>query len=244
LLHELVTHFRDEGTEHVSLNVELPNDEALAYWRRLGFTDYRRSLLTDLDSLQLRLEGGEVAATGSVHVQTDDMSAIEKAVARWVPRVVQSPVTVVGPPRNGWIGIYDEAAAARPDDLKKLASELSYATGAVVIALGTERGAVVRLVAYDRGRIADEYLSVPEYYGVLPPGDAIALRANPTLLSRLTGAQPSVIRAAAGVADSPAQLPPVDDHLRQIADALGIEAAGLSADEAAAVDGAVRVEHT
>jgi ribosomal protein S18 acetylase RimI-like enzyme len=243
LLRELLTYFQGEDVGHVSLNVELPNDEALAYWRRLGFTDYRRSLLTDLESLGLRLEGGEVASTGSVHVQTDDLAAIEQSVARWVPRVVRSPSSVVGPPRNGWIGIYDDEAAAQPEQLRKLASELSYATGGVVVALGTERGAVIRLVAYDRGRVADEYLSVPEYYGPLPPGDAIALRANPTLLGRLTGAKPADIRAAARTANSPAELPPVDDHLVEIATTLGIEGAALSVEEAGAIDGAVRVEH-
>lgn len=243
LLRELTTYFHDEHIEHVSLNVELPNDQALAYWRRLGFTDYRRSLLTDLDSLALRLEGGEVAATGSVHVQTDDVSAIEKAVARWVPRVVRSPSTVVGPPRNGWIGVYDDAASAQPEQLRRLASELSYVTGGVVVALGTERDAIVRLVVYDRGRVADEYLSVPEYYGPLPPGDAIALRANPTLLGRLTGANPAEIRAAARTAGSPAELPPVGELLVEIAQTLGIEGVALSAEEASAIDGAVTVEH-
>src|SRR5262245_38336638 len=244
LVRDLVVHFRDQGLQHVSLNVELPNDEALAYWRRLGFTDYRRSLLTDLDSLGLRLEGGEVAATGSVHVQTDDLAAIEQAVARWVPRVVRSPSSVGGPPRNGWIGIYDDAAAAQPEQLRKLASELSYATGGVVVALGTERGAVIRLVAYDRGRVADEYLSVPEYYGPLPPGDAIALRANPTLLGRLTGAKPAEIRAAARTASSPAELPPAEEHLAELAQTLGIEGAALSAQDAAAIDGSVTIGHT
>jgi ribosomal protein S18 acetylase RimI-like enzyme len=243
LLRELVTYFRDEDVAHVSLNVELPNDEALAYWRRLGFTDYRRSLLTDLDSLGLRLEGGEVAATGSVHVQTDDLATIEQAVARWVPRVVRSRASVVGPPRNGWIGVYDDAAAAQPEQLRKLASELSYATGGVVVALGTERGAVIRLLVYDRGRVADEYLSVPEFYGPLPPGDAIALRANPTLLGRLTGAKPADVRAVARVAASPAELPPVEEHLAEIAKTLGIEGPALPAEEASAVDGAIRVEH-
>jgi len=243
LLRELLAYFRDQDVAHVSLNVELPNDEALAYWRRLGFTDYRRSLLTDLDSLGSRLEGGEAASTGSVHVQTDDMASIEQAVARWVPRVLRSKSSVVGPPRNGWIGIYDDAAAAQPEQLRKLASELSYATGGVVVALGVERGAVIRLVAYDRGRVADEYLSVPEYYGPLPPGDAIALRANPTLLGRLTGAKPADIRAAARTANSPAELPPVDEHLAEIATTLGIEGAALSAEDAAAIDGAVTVEH-
>jgi GNAT superfamily N-acetyltransferase len=243
LLRELVTYFGTEGVSHVSLNVELPNDEALAYWRRLGFTDYRRSLLTDLDSLGLRLEGGELASMGSIHLQTDDLGAVEKAVARWVPRVVRSESSVVAPPRNGWIGVYDDAAGAQPDQLRRLASELSYVSGGVVVALGVEQDEVVRLVAYDRGRIADEYLSVPEYYGPLPPGDAIAMRANPTLLGRLTGAKPAEIRSAARTADTAAELPPAPELLAQIAQTLGIEGVGLSAKEAAAIDGAVTVEH-
>ena len=187
LLQELATHFREQGVEHVSLNVELPNDEALAYWRRLGFTDYRRSLLTDLDSLQQRLAGGEAPSTGSVHVQTDDQAAVEKAVIRFAPRVARTAATVVTAPENGWIGVYDEVAGKEPERLRKLASELAYVTGGVVLALGIERGSVVRLVAFERGQMMDEYLSVPEFYGALPPGDAMALRANPTLLARLTG---------------------------------------------------------
>ncbi len=243
LVRDLVTHFREQGLDHVSLNVELPNDEALAYWRRLGFTDYRRSLLTDLESLERRLTGGEIASTGSIHLQTDDLGAVEKAVARWVPRVVRSESSVVGPPRNGWIGVYDDVAAAQPEQLRRLASELSYVTGGVVVALGAEEGEVVRLVAYDRGRVADEYMSLPEYYGPLPPGDAIAMRANPTLLARLTGAKPAEIRAAALTADSAAELPPAGELLVEIAKTLGIEGVVLSAEEAAAIDGAVTVEH-
>ena len=243
LLRELVTHFRDEGFQHVSLNVELPNDEALAYWRRLGFTDYRRSLLTSLDSLEKRLEGHKVTATGSIHVQTDDQGAVEKSVARWVPRVVRSPRTVISAPRNGWIGVYDEAAEAQPENLRKLASELSYVSGGVVIALSIEQEDVVRLVAFDRGRMADEYLSVPEYYGALPPGDAMALRANPTLLGRLTGAEPAAIRAVARTADSPTQLPPPEEHFAQLAEVLGIVSAGIGLDEAERLEGAVTVAH-
>ena len=244
LVRDLVAHFRGQGLDHVSLNVELPNDEALAYWRRLGFTDYRRSLMTDIDSLERRLTGGEVASTGSIHLQTDDLGAVEKAVVRWVPRVVRSESSVVGPPKNGWIGVYDDAAAAQPEQLRRLASELSYVSGGVVVALGVEEGEVVRLVAYDRGRVADEYLSVPEYYGPLPPGDAIAMRANPTLLGRLTGAKPAEIRTAVRTADSAAELPPAAELLASIAQTLGIEGVGLSADEASAIDGSVSVEHS
>jgi GNAT superfamily N-acetyltransferase len=243
LVRDLVAAFRDQGMEHVSLNVELPNDEALAYWRRLGFTDYRRSLLTDLASLEQRLVGQAVSSRGSIHVQTDDQSAVQKAVARWVPRVVRSAKSVVSAPRNGWIGVYDDDAETKPEHLRKLASELSYVSGGVVIALSVEQGDVVRLLVFDRGRMADEYLSVPEYYGALPPGDAMALRANPTLLGRLTGAKPAEIRAATPTAASAPELPAADELLARLAEALGIEGAGTGMAEAAQAEGAVTVEH-
>ena len=55
----------------------------------------------------------------------------------------------------------------------------------------------------DRGGIVDEYLSVPEFYGPLPPGDVIGLAANPTVLARLTGADPAVVKEVARTAASP-----------------------------------------
>ena len=243
LLQHLATHFHEQGVEHVSLNVELPNDEALAYWRRLGFTDYRRSLLTDLDSLQQRLAGGEAPSTGSVHVQTDDQAAVEKAVTRFAPRVARSAATVVSAPENGWIGVYDEAAGKEPERLRKLAQELSYVSGGVVLAMGIERGSVVRMVAFERGQMMDEYLSVPEFYGALPPGDAMALRANPTLLARLTGGKAPAIRAAALSASSPAELPPPDEVAAGLAEAIGVPGTGLGFEEAKGRPGAVTVTH-
>jgi hypothetical protein len=228
----------------VSLNVELPNDEALAYWRRLGFTDYRRSLLTDLDSLEQRLAGVEEPSTGSVHLQTDDQAAVEKAVARWAPRVARTSATVVSAPENGWIGVYDEVAGSEPDRLRKLASELSYVISGVVVALGIERGAVVRLVAFERGQMMDEYLSIPEYYGALPPGDAMALRANPTLLARLTGGKAPSIRAAALTAGSTAELPPPEDLANGLVKALGIPRAVVAFEEAKNLPGSITVSHT
>lgn len=244
LVRDLAAYFREQGVAHVSLNVELPNDEALAYWRRLGFTDYRRSLLTDLDSLEQRLAGGEGPSSGSVHVQTDDQAAVEKAVVRWAPRVARTAATVVSAPENGWIGVYDEVAGGEPDRLRKLASELSYVISGVVVALGIERGAVVRLVAFERGQMMDEYLSIPEYYGALPPGDAMALRANPTLLARLTGGKAPAIRAAAVTAGSPAELPSPEQVVGGLASALGIPSPVVGFEEAKSLPGSVTVTHT
>jgi len=241
---ELAARLRADGADEVRVAIDVPNDGALAVLRRLGFTDSRHELVADLAALEPLLAGDEAPSYGSVHVQTDDQVAVEKAVARFVPRVAShSRSTVISAPRSGWIAVYDEVAVSEPDRLRRLASELSNLTGGVVIALGAERGEVVRLVAFDRGRIADEYLSVPEYYGTLPPGDAIALRANPTLLARLTGAQPSAIRAIARTADSPAELPPARELVEELAEVLGIEGAGLDFEEARQLEGAVTVEH-
>jgi ribosomal protein S18 acetylase RimI-like enzyme len=243
LVRELTSFFRSEGVEHVTANVEVSNEGALAFWRRLGFADYRRSLVAELAALEARVAGEATPSVGSVHVQTDDQAAVERAVARFGPRVVRSRETVVSAPRNGWISVYDEVASREPERLRKLASELSNVTGGVVLALGVELGAVVRLVTFERGRMMDEYLSVPEYYGPLPPGDAIALRANPTLLGRLTGAAPAEIRAVARTADSPAELPAADEVLNRLGALLGIGDAGLDAEAARQLDGAVVVEH-
>ena len=53
----------------------------------------------------------------------------------------------------------------------------------------------MRFRLYERGRMVDEYLSVPTYYGALPKGDELALAANPTLVARLTGADRDDVRA-------------------------------------------------
>ena len=53
----------------------------------------------------------------------------------------------------------------------------------------------------------------------------IGLAANPTVLARLTGADPQRVRAAAPTAASPADLPPAREILAALAAALGLEGA-------------------
>jgi hypothetical protein len=95
-----------------------------------------------------------------------------------------------------------------------------------VCAIGVEDGAVVRYVLYERGSVVDEYQSVPEHFGPLPPGDVVALGANPTVVSRLTGADPGRVRAVARTASSSDELPPPGELLLQIAEVMGLEGAG------------------
>lgn len=244
LVRDLLGFFREHDAEHVTLGVDTSNEQGATVWRRLGFTEYSREMSAEVASLERRLgETSTEESFGSVHVQTDDQSTVAAAVERFVPRLFRSEATVVSMPRNGWVALYNDVASREPERLRRLGSELSHITGGVVLALGVEESAVVRSLAFERGRLMDEYLSVPNHYGTLPPGDAVALRINARVLARLTGASMEAIRRAAPAGDSVAGLPPAADQLEELASILGIEGVGLGVDEASRLEGAITVEH-
>jgi ribosomal protein S18 acetylase RimI-like enzyme len=215
----------ERGVTHVDLEVMSGNTDARAVYQHWGFVEHTLVLAAPVDTLRERLTPGRHATSfASIHVQTDDAGAVERAAAAFAPRI-GSRGWRVSAPRSGWTAIYDEVVDTDPTALIRYAREVSSRLGAVVIALSLEVDQVVRLVALERGGIVDEYLSVPEFYGPLPPGDVIGLAANPTVLHRLTGAQPDAIRAVARTAVSPAELPPAQELLALLAQALGIEGA-------------------
>jgi ribosomal protein S18 acetylase RimI-like enzyme len=219
LVDTVIENLRARGATHLFLNA---NPDAHGFYERLGFREESRNLVLPLEVREV----GAGPSFGSIHVQTDDLTAIERAVAQFVPRLPGgSRGSEVTPPRNGWITVYDEACDRDPAALRRLAKELSERTAAVAIAIGVEHEQVVRFVLFEAGRIVDEYLSVPEHYGALPPGDAIALAANPRVVARLTGAEPAAVRAVARTGASPAELPPPQELLESIAAAIGLEGA-------------------
>ena len=223
LMAEAAAMSREHGYDHIDLDVLSSNHGALVLYDRLGFAEYQKRLVVPLDELTRRVGEGERAlSTGRVFVQTDDQSLVEKAIAQFVPRLGRSGYTEVSPPRNGWIEVDDELCSRDPKALRRLGQELSYRTGGVVLTLGVEEGALVRYVLLDRGSVADEYASLPEYHGPLPSGDVIALGANPTVVHRLTGADPGRVRAVARTAKTAEQLPPPQELYAQLADLLGV----------------------
>jgi GNAT superfamily N-acetyltransferase len=215
---------RSRGAEVLELEVLASNAHARSIYERWGFATAELTLAAPIAPLVARLAHSEVGPTfGSVHVQTDDAGAVERAVHKALPRFGRSAKTDVTGPSNGWVAVRDELASRDPDVLQRLAKELSYTSGGVVLALGVEEGAVVRYTLFDRGSMVDEYASVPEYRGELPPGDVIALGANPTVVARLTGADPAQVRQVARTAASPAELPAATELYAQIADLMGVE---------------------
>lgn len=223
LIEEAARRFRERGATHVGLEVLLENRRARALYERLGFAQEWVGLSVPLAALEARLDGPERGASfGSVHVQTDNRGAVEKAVRQFIPRLGGSGGTVVSEPRNGWVAVYDELCDRDPKALRRLAKELADRLGAVVLLLGVEEGAVVRFVLFERGSVMDEYLSVQEYYGPLPPGEVVALAANPRVVARLTGADAEAVRAAALHGKTPADLPPATELLSSLAASIGI----------------------
>jgi ribosomal protein S18 acetylase RimI-like enzyme len=228
------------GREVLTLDVDVMNSRARAFYRRLGFGE--QSLRLAIDSGRLSEAEQRAPSFGSVHVQTDDAGAVARAVRQFVPRLPgKSRGSVVAPPRNGWVAVYDELCDREPSLLGRLARELSDRMGAVTLAVGVERGEVVRYLLYERGRMVDEYLSVPTHYGELPPGDAVALGANATVVARLTGARAKEFRAIARSAASPRDLPEAPELLAAIAGEMGVEGTEHGYREAVAIPGAEQI---
>ncbi len=210
LIRAAAEYVQAQGAETLALDVLESNVAAKRLYDRLGFATVERTLAAPIAAL-LAVEE-EVDTVGAVHVQNDDADKVRRDAAKVLRR---EPDVTTGD--NGWSRV-----EANPDELRDLARELSFTTG-VSVALSLEAGAVVRYVLFDRGSMVDEYLSVPEYFGELPPGDVYALGANPTVVARLTNADPARVRAVARTASSPSELPPAKELYEQIAGVLGVQ---------------------
>jgi GNAT superfamily N-acetyltransferase len=216
LVREVVTRLQESGAEMLELEVLASNSEARAIYEHWGFKPIELTLGASVAQLGQRLAPAEGPTFGFVHVQTDDVEKVKRDAVKVLHS--EPDVEVEG----GWVRVRSDVTDADPARLKSLAKELSYTSGGVVLSLGVERGAVVRYDLFDRGSDVDEYLSVPEFYGALPPGDAYALGANATVVGRLTGADPRRVREVARTAASPEELPPAQELYEQIASVIGV----------------------
>jgi GNAT superfamily N-acetyltransferase len=217
LVLEVVKRLREGGSEMIELEVLASNAEARSIYDRWGFKPVELTLGASIAQLEQRLAPADGPTFGFVHVQTDDVEKVKRDAVKVLR--LEPDVEVEG----NWVRVRSDATDADPERLKALAKELSYTSGGVTLSLGVQRGAVVRYDLFDRGADVDEYLSVPEYYGELPPGDAYALGANATVVGRLTGADPRRVREVARTAASPSELPPAQELYEQIATVMGVQ---------------------
>jgi ribosomal protein S18 acetylase RimI-like enzyme len=217
LTRSFVAQMREAGAEAIELDVVASNEGARATYGSWGFQAFELRLGAQIDELEQRLAPADGPTFGFVHVQTDDVEKVKRdavKVLRFEP-----DVEVEG----NWVRVRSDATDADPERLRSLAKELSYTIAGVVLSLGVQRGAVVRYDLFERGADVDEYQSVPEYYGPLPPGDVYSLGANATVVGRLTGADPRRVREVVRTAASPGELPPAQELYEQIAKVLGVQ---------------------
>ena len=96
LVRDAVTRLRERGAEVIRLEVLAGNAAARTLYERWGFTTEELTLVAHLDALEPRLAPRAEGPTfGSVHVQTDDRTAVDRAVSRYVPRQA-CPTPVAG----------------------------------------------------------------------------------------------------------------------------------------------------
>jgi ribosomal protein S18 acetylase RimI-like enzyme len=225
LIAAVADRLKARSVTHLSLDVALTNDSARRLYERLGFRAYDVLMAVDLEQLEQQLAAPAAAqSSASTHVQTDDVDGVRRAVSQFLPRVGRSEWSEVSESEHGWVTVTDELCDRDRSAQRRLGAELSERMGVPVVALALEESAVVRFLLFDRGRMVDEYLSVPTYYGDLNKADELSLAANATLVARLTGADPARVREVARTASAPSELPPARELLGQIAAMMKLEA--------------------
>ncbi len=91
LAREAASALRDRGAEVLELEVLQSNERARAVYEHWGFSPVELTLAAPIDALVRRLDSATGGPTfGSVHVQTDDVSTVERAVQKVLPRLGRS----------------------------------------------------------------------------------------------------------------------------------------------------------
>ena len=105
-LRRLVEEARARGDDKIVVET---THEAGDAWIRAGFLETARSLEAPLATIEQHLAARKDPSLGSIHVQTDDVDAVVRAVRQFVPRLPGgSQGSVVLPPEDGWTAVYDE----------------------------------------------------------------------------------------------------------------------------------------
>src|SRR3954464_9097724 len=85
LMREFAARAREAGIDHLTLDVATDNEVGREVWRRLGFTEWTRRLLVPIDRLEQHGAAGESYA--SLHVQSDDLEAVQAQVDKYLTRL-------------------------------------------------------------------------------------------------------------------------------------------------------------
>ncbi len=228
LLREAAASLRAHGAEMLELEVLAANEAARAVYERWGFAPVELTLAAPLDTLA---QTGR-AARGRPDLRLDprpDGRRRRRRARRAQGAAAARPLR--RHERHRTAQRLGRRARRALQTASRDCSSASPASSRTRSPPSCSRSASrkVRSSATTSGTAAssvDEYLSVPEYFGELPPGDVVALGANPTVVARLTGADPGRVREVARTAATPSELPPATELVEAIAAVMGVAEAG------------------
>ena len=196
LLRECVQDARDRGAARVSLDVladERDAREVVAAARLRGAR--RCCMVAPVDALERAARArSRSASRGRRRTCRPTTSCRSSARSQqFVPRLEAPEVSSNG----SWIRVVDPVLD-RDREAHGAVRQASSPSGSARsrVALALEHGAVVRFRLYERGRMVDEYLSVPTFYGALPEGRRARARRQPDA-RRAAHRAPTATRCAA-----------------------------------------------
>ncbi|HKU58608.1 MAG TPA: GNAT family N-acetyltransferase, partial [Gaiellaceae bacterium] len=121
LLAACVDDAKTRGAQFVTLDVVTTNELAINVWRRLGFEEIEKYMATPLDALEQRLARTELGGSrASTHVQSDDETSVERAIAQFMPRLT-APQVDAG---ESWIRVSDPTLDGDRDAHSRFAKDL------------------------------------------------------------------------------------------------------------------------
>src|SRR5438067_13797421 len=77
LVAEFAARVKEEGVEHLALDVDLGNEVGRTAWQRLGFVEWAQRLRAPVEVVEARTAAAQPGESyASLHVQTDDAEAV------------------------------------------------------------------------------------------------------------------------------------------------------------------------
>jgi WD40 repeat protein len=116
---------------------------------------------------------------GSVHVRTSDLGKVVEAARAIAEK--SSTTFLVGPPLNGWIGVYPSDHGAHPSVSASLAGLVS----ADILHLISYKEDVFSYFYYRQGSLVDAYCSYPDYFGEAPSSEPARYSGRPEAFAAL-----------------------------------------------------------
>lgn len=154
---------------------------------------------------------------GSVQIRSDDRDAVRTALEQLAK---EQRKFLLGPPLNGWIGVYPDGGG---QDLG-VASELARRLKVELIAMLVHDDDIFAYEYYRDGHRVDQYNSIPDYFGEgVSEQERRELSGRPETFAHLASDPEKFARVRerlAAQADQPDVF--VSDLMQEFADALGI----------------------